>query len=109
EMAAAEDLTDMRGLRRELVPSRHNADGTTPIRQFGVPPAALFAAVSVFAGRRGGQPEFRRAVASPFMVSRIPRLTSSESSPPRNRRSSSTCIWFNGSRYGNRLWMDSDS
>lgn len=48
-------------------------------------------------------PEFRSAVASPFIVSRMPRCTCGSSSPERYRRSNSTCKWFSGSRYGNRL------
>ena len=43
-------------------------------------------------------PLLRNAVASPLMVSRMPRWTSSSSSPERYRRSSSTCRWFSGSR-----------
>jgi 2-aminoadipate transaminase len=45
-----------------------------------------------------GQPELRRAVAMPLMVSWMQRLTSSSSSPSRRRRSISTCRWCSGSR-----------
>ena len=53
----------------------------------------------------GGYPLLRRPAASPLIVRWIARWVRSSVWPARCRRSSSTCRWLSGSRYGNRLRM----